>query len=118
MNPYDRRRLALASIFTVAALPALWLINRNDPDSRWPVYRRRRRARSSAVNQAPTTSVYTPDAPIFLNGPPSGAVPRSSTSSSRRRRGDRSHGQGKLPTVRRRQQGPVHDLAGPVGLAR
>ena len=28
MNPYDRRRLVLASIFTVAALPALWIINR------------------------------------------------------------------------------------------
>ena len=74
MNSYDRRRLVLASIFTVAALPALWIINRNDAGSAAP-------ALGAAgvppvgANQAPSTSTYTPDAPVFLNGPPSGADP-------------------------------------------
>ena len=74
MNPYDRRRLALASIFTVAALPALWMINRNDAGSVAP------RLGAAGVPQvgadkAPSTSAYTPDPPIFLNGPASGADP-------------------------------------------
>ena len=46
MNPYDRRRLVLASIFTVAALPALWIINRNDAGSAAPERRRCRRSAS------------------------------------------------------------------------
>jgi hypothetical protein len=74
MNPYDRRRLALASIFTVAALPALWIINRNDADSAAPSLGAAGVPEVGA-NQAPSTSTYTPDAPIFLNGPPSGADP-------------------------------------------
>ena len=74
MNSYDRRRLALASIFTVAALPALWIINRNDAGSAAP------RLGAAGVphvgaDKAPSTSAYTPDPPIFLNGPPSGADP-------------------------------------------
>ena len=74
MNPYDRRRLALASIFTVAALPALWIINRNDPGTAAPSLGAAGVPEVGA-NQAPSTSAYTPDAPIFLNGPPSGADP-------------------------------------------
>lgn len=74
MNPYDRRRLVLASMFTVAALPALWVINRNDADSASP------RVGAAGVPQvgadtAPPTSSYTPDTPIFLDGPPSGVGP-------------------------------------------
>jgi hypothetical protein len=74
MNPYDRRRLALASIFTVAALPALWIINRNDTRSIAPAVGA---AGVPSVNadQSPPTSTYTPDPPIFLNGPPPGAHP-------------------------------------------
>jgi hypothetical protein len=74
MNPHDRRRLALASIFTVAALPALWVINRNDTDSAAPALGAAGVPQVGA-NEAPPTSAYTPDAPIFLNGPPSGADP-------------------------------------------
>ena len=74
MNSYDRRRLALASIFTVAALPALWIINRDDAGSAAP------RLGAAGVpsvgaDEAPSTSAYTPDRPIFLDGPPSGADP-------------------------------------------
>ena len=32
----DRRRLALASVLTIAALPAVWLVNRDDTASRRP----------------------------------------------------------------------------------
>ncbi len=74
MNPFDRRRLALASIFTVAALPALWMINRNDPDSAAPSLGAAGVPQVGA-NEAPTTSAYTPNPPIFLNGPASGADP-------------------------------------------
>jgi hypothetical protein len=74
MNSYDRRRLVLASIFTVAALPALWIINRNDAGSAAPPLGAAGVPQVGA-NQAPSTSVYTPDPPIFLNGPASGADP-------------------------------------------
>ncbi len=74
MNSYDRRRLALASIFTVAALPALWIINRNDADSAAPALGAAGVPQVGA-DEAPSTSVYTPNPPIFLNGPPSGADP-------------------------------------------
>jgi hypothetical protein len=74
MNSYDRRRLVLASIFTVAALPALWIINRDDAGSAAPALGAAG-VPQVAANQAPTTSVYKPDPPIFLNGPPSGADP-------------------------------------------
>ena len=74
MNSYDRRRLALASIFTVAALPALWVINRNDAGSAAPALGAAGVPQVGA-NQAPSTSAYAPDPPIFLNGPPSGADP-------------------------------------------
>jgi len=74
MNTYDRRRLVLASIFTVAALPALWIINRDDAGSAAPAVGAAGVPRVGA-NQAPSTSAYTPDSPIFLDGPPSGADP-------------------------------------------
>jgi hypothetical protein len=74
MNTYDRRRLVLASIFTVAALPALWIINRDDAGSAAPAVGAAGVPRVGA-SQAPSTSAYTPDSPIFLDGPPSGADP-------------------------------------------
>jgi len=74
MNPYDRRRLVLASIFTVAALPALWIINRDDAGSAAPALGAAGVPQAGA-NQAPSTSAYTPNEPIFLDGPPSGADP-------------------------------------------
>ena len=74
MNPYDRRRLVLASIFTVVALPALWIINKDDADSAAPAVGAAGVPRVGAT-KAPSTTAYTPDPPIFLNGPPSGASP-------------------------------------------
>ena len=74
MNPYDRRRLVLASIFTVVAFPALWVINRNDADSAAPKVGAAGVPRVGA-DSAPPTSRYTPDPPIFLDGPSAGAGP-------------------------------------------
>ena len=74
MNSYDRRRLVLASIFTVAALPALWIINRNDAGSAAPKIGAAGVPKVGA-DRAPSTSAYTPDPPIFLAGPASGAGP-------------------------------------------
>ena len=74
MNPYDRRRLVLASIFTVVALPAMWIINRDDAGSAAPAVGAAGVPRVGA-SKAPSTTGYTPDPPIFLNGPPSGASP-------------------------------------------
>src|SRR5258706_14020720 len=74
MNPYDRRRLVLASIFTVAALPALWVINRNAADSAAPKIGAAGVPRVG-TDTAPPTSSYTPDPPIFLDGPSAGAGP-------------------------------------------
>ena len=74
MNRYDRRRLTLASIFTVAALPALWIINRNAAGSAAPSIGAAG-VPTAEADAAPSTSTYTPDSPIFLNGPPPGADP-------------------------------------------
>jgi hypothetical protein len=74
LNTYDRRRLALACIFTVAMLPALWIIDRNDPASVAPAVGAAGVPHVGA-DEAPSTSAYTPDSPIFLNGPPPGADP-------------------------------------------
>ena len=74
MNSHDRRRLTIASIFTVVALPALWVIDRNDARSAAPAVGAAGVAHVGAEG-APSTSAYTPDSPIFLNGPPPGANP-------------------------------------------
>ena len=115
MNSYDRRRLVLASIFTVAALPALWIINRDDAGSAAPALGAAGVPQVGA-NQAPSTSTYTPDAPIFLNGPPSGAdpavvdiiIPRGPVL-------DRGDGQGQLQAIRGPQQEAVHHRVGALG---
>ena len=84
MNSYDRRRLVLASIFTVAALPALWIINRDDAGSAAPALRRRRRTRKSAPTRLhrhrPTRPTRRSSSTVRRPVP----TPPSSTSSSRR----------------------------------
>ena len=73
MNTYDRRRLVLASMFTLAALPAMWVINRND-QSAAPKLGAAGVAPVGA-DTAPPTSAYKPDPPIFLDGPSTGVGP-------------------------------------------
>src|SRR3954468_23694147 len=74
MNPYDRRRLVLASIFTVAALPALWIINRDDAGSAAPAVGAAGGPGVGAKQAAPTAA-YPPGSPIYRDVPPSGAGP-------------------------------------------
>lgn len=66
MNTFDRRRVALASIVTFVALPALWVLNR-EPGA----------AGTTATagvggpvgdNSAPSTSAYSPELPAFVGG--------------------------------------------------
>jgi hypothetical protein len=71
MSAFDRRRVALATAFTVVALPSLWLIQRDDA------------ARSTspttaaagvggprpAASTSPSTTQYVPELPSFLDGP-------------------------------------------------
>ena len=86
MNPYDRRRLVLASIFTVAALPALWVINRDDAGSAAPARRRCRGPARSGADTAPSdvgihTRLRRSSSTVRRPAP----ILPSSTSSSRRR---------------------------------
>ena len=74
MNSKDRRRLTVASMFTLVALPAVWIVDHNDARSAASTPAAAGVAHVGA-DEAPSTSVYTPDAPIFLDGPPPGANP-------------------------------------------
>ena len=76
MNTFERRRVALASIFTLIALPALWVFNRSDSS----------RSGAPAVaaagvdagrvgsNTAPVDT-YVPEVPVFLGNKPAPADP-------------------------------------------
>lgn len=76
MNTFERRRVALASIFTLVALPALWVFNRSDSA--------RTGAPAVAVagvdagrvgsNTAPIDT-YVPEVPVFLGNKPPPADP-------------------------------------------
>lgn len=79
----DRRRVAAASLFTVLALPALWVLNResaatsNAPtvgaagvDAAAPVI-----VAPVGEPAAPTTQPYVPDPPLFVSGEPDAEAP-------------------------------------------
>jgi hypothetical protein len=67
MEVHERRRLVVATAFTLVALPSIWLLDRDDPDSRG----------SSSVAAAglatpdpvadETTPTTQPEVPIFLD---------------------------------------------------
>jgi hypothetical protein len=70
MNAFDRRRVVVASVFTLVALPALWVFNRESA------------ATSTSPNvgaagldvgaglhdTAPSTTAYEPSPPLFVGG--------------------------------------------------
>jgi hypothetical protein len=69
MNAFDRRRVVVASVFTLVALPALWVLNRDSAaSSRSP------NAAAAGVDlkvggdTAPSTSAYQPAPPLFVGG--------------------------------------------------
>lgn len=74
----DRRRVAAASLFTLVALPALWMLNRESAaNSGAPSVGA---AGVDAVAQvgdekAPTTAPYEPETPSFVGGDTDAALP-------------------------------------------
>ena len=65
MNIIDRRRTTFAALLTAIALPALWLINRDDPST--PTTAAVGVAAPAAQVSAPPDT-YAPQAPVFLGG--------------------------------------------------
>ena len=61
MNFTERRRVTMATIFTLVAFIALWAANRGDAGSEFDSIG------STAATAAPTT-VYSPEPPIFVGG--------------------------------------------------
>lgn len=67
----DRRRVAAASLFTVVALPALWMLNRESAaTSGAPSVGAAGVDMAAQVGdeQAPSTAPYEPDTPSFVGG--------------------------------------------------
>jgi len=62
MNRSDRRRAFFATALTVVALPAVWLMNREEA-------RQAAAPPGATVAQtAPSTTAYEPEAPVFVGG--------------------------------------------------
>lgn len=69
MLDHDRRRVVVASIFTLVALPALWMFNRESAASSGsPNVGAAGVDIKSAANSAPSTTVYAPEPPLFVGG--------------------------------------------------
>lgn len=72
----DRRRVAVASLFTLVALPALWMLNRETAaTSRSPKAGALGADVQSKRGAAPTTTAYTPEPPLFVGGDSLPATP-------------------------------------------
>lgn len=65
MDVHERRRLALATAFTLVALPAIWLFDRDDPTATPNVAAAGVPALEPAVPSVAATT--EPEAPIFLD---------------------------------------------------
>ena len=69
MTVHDRRRLIVASLFTVAALPALWVFNRESAAiSGSPNVGAAGVDLGLGANSAPSTTAYEPQPPLFVGG--------------------------------------------------
>lgn len=75
MNTYERRRVALASIFTLVALPALWVFNRSDSARNGaPAVAAAGVDAQAGSNTAPPDT-YQPETPVFLGNKPAPEAP-------------------------------------------
>lgn len=76
MNAIDRRRVVVASVFTLVALPALWVLNRDSAATSGSP-----NAAAAGVDvrvgddTAPTTTAYEPPPPLFVGGDEAPAPP-------------------------------------------
>lgn len=68
MNTTDRRRVTLAAIFTVVALPALWIFGGSDTSGAPAAGTGSGGTMVQGAEAAPTTT-YVPELPVFLDGP-------------------------------------------------
>lgn len=73
MNTTDRRRVTLAAIFTVVALPALWVFGGSDTSGAPPAAGVDGSTLQGA-EVAPSTT-YVPETPVFLDAPEAVAQP-------------------------------------------
>ncbi|MGB8861472.1 MAG: hypothetical protein WCC60_19610 [Ilumatobacteraceae bacterium] len=69
MIAHDRRRVVVASLFTLAALPALWVFNRESAaTSGSPTIGAAGVDVNAGADTAPTTTAYEPEPPLFVGG--------------------------------------------------
>ena len=69
MTVHDRRRLVVASLFTLAALPALWVFSRESAAiSKSPNVGAAGVDLGLEANSAPSTTAYEPQPPLFVGG--------------------------------------------------
>ena len=69
MIVHDRRRVVVASVFTLAALPALWVFNRESAaTSGAPSVGAAGVEVKSGADAAPDTTAYEPEPPLFVGG--------------------------------------------------
>ncbi len=70
MNATDRRRVVVASVFTLVALPALWALNRDSASTSVSpaVGAAGIDVGDAKVETAPSTTAYVPEPPLFVGG--------------------------------------------------
>lgn len=70
MNTIDRRRLVVACVFTLVALPALWALGRDTAASSGSpnVGAAGLDVPDAAADTAPSTTEYLPETPLFVGG--------------------------------------------------
>jgi len=69
MIDHDRRRVVVASVFTLVALPALWVLNRESAaTSGAPNIGAAGVDIRSGADAAPETTAYEPEPPLFVGG--------------------------------------------------
>jgi hypothetical protein len=69
MNTFDRRRVVLASVFTLVALPALWALSRDSAaTSASPTVGAAGVDVAAAAGTQPSTTAYQPEQPGFVGG--------------------------------------------------
>ena len=69
MITHDRRRVVVASVFTLVALPALWVLNRESATtSGAPNVGAAGIDVKSGADVPPDTSAYEPEPPLFVGG--------------------------------------------------
>jgi hypothetical protein len=67
MEVHERRRLVVATAFTLVALPSIWLFDRDDPNSRGSSGLAAAGVMTPAPAAAATTATTEPEVPIFLD---------------------------------------------------